>query len=65
MLIEKEQKKAAADRDAKITEAKAEIAKDFETNKVDLEKRATEARSAIGTEAEKMAEQITANILRG
>lgn len=64
-MIEKEQKKAAAARDKKITEAKADIAEKFEASKTDIEKRAAEARSTVGIEAEKMAEQITSNILRG
>ena len=64
-LIEKEQKKAAAARDKKIAEAKADIAETFEASKADLERRATDARSSIGVEAEKMAEQITSSILRG
>ena len=64
-LIEKEQKKAVAARDKKIAEAKSDIAEKFEASKADLEKRAADARSTIGVEAEKMAEQITSNILRG
>jgi F-type H+-transporting ATPase subunit b len=64
-LIEKEQKKAAAARDKKIAEAKVDIAEKFEASKADLEQRAADARSSIGIEAEKMAEQITSNILRG
>ena len=64
-LIEKEQKKAVTARDKKINEAKEKITETFEANKAELEKRASEARSAIEVEAEKMAEQITTNILRG
>ncbi len=63
-LIEKEQKKAVAARDKKILEAKAEIAEKFEANKAELDRRATEARSTMEIEAEKMAEQIATNILR-
>ncbi len=63
-LIEKEQKKAAADRDKKIQEAKAEITQSFETNKAELEKRASVARSEMEIEAEKMAERIASNILK-
>lgn len=64
-LIEKEQKKAVAAREKKLIEAKAEIAGNFESGKAELEKRAGEARSTIGAEAEQIADKIAANILRG
>jgi len=63
-LIEKEQKKAAADRDRKLGEVKAEVAEKFEQGKTDLEKQTAAAHAAIGTEAEKMADRIAANILK-
>ncbi len=64
-LIEKEQKKAVSARDKKIAEAKAEIAETFETSKAELENRASEARSTMEIEAEKMAERIASSILKG
>jgi F-type H+-transporting ATPase subunit b len=64
-LIEKEQKAALADRDKKIAQAKAEIAAKYEANKADLERRAIEERSAIESQADKIAEQIASSILRG
>lgn len=64
-LIEKEQKKAAADRDKKIAQAKAETAENFESGKAQLEKQAAEVKAAINVEAEKIADSITANILKG
>ena len=64
-LIEKEQKKAVSARDKKITEAKEQIKETFETEKSELEKRASEAKAAIEIEAEKMAEKIASSILRG
>lgn len=63
-LIEKEQKRSAAAREQKIIETKAEVAEKFEIGKAELEKQAAEARSTIGTEAEKIAEKIAANILK-
>ena len=63
-LIEKEQKRSAASREQKIIETKAEVAEKFEIGKAELEKQAAEARSTIGTEAEKIAEKIAANILK-
>ena len=64
-LIEKEQKKAVADRDKKIGEVKAEVAETFDAGKTELEKQAATAHAKIGTEAEKMANKIAANILKG
>src|SRR5258708_1078167 len=64
-LIEKEQKKAVADRDKKIGEVKAEVAEKFNAGKAELEKQTADAHAAIGTEAEKMANKIAANILKG
>ena len=63
-LIEKEQKKAVAAREKQLDEAKTEVAATFESGKADLEKQSAEARSTIGTEAEKIAEKIAANIMR-
>ena len=63
-LIEKEQKKAVDSRDKKLAEAKTENANKFEKGKADLETQAAEAKAAIGTEAEKMADRIAANILK-
>ena len=62
--IEKEQKKAIAAREKKLSEAKAETAARFETDRADLEKQTAEAKAVIETEAEKMADQIAAGILK-
>ena len=64
-LIEKEQKKAVTAREQKLGEAKAEVAEKFETGKAELEKQAAETHAAIGVEAEKIADSIAANILKG
>jgi F-type H+-transporting ATPase subunit b len=64
-LIEQEQKMATAARDRKLAEVKAEVAASFEAGKAEIEKQSTDARKAIGTEAEKMADSIAAGILKG
>jgi F-type H+-transporting ATPase subunit b len=63
-LIEKEQGKAAADREKKLAEAKAAAAIDIAAGRSDLEKQADEARASIKTDAEKLADKIAANILK-
>jgi F-type H+-transporting ATPase subunit b len=63
-LIEKEQKKAVAARDKKLGEIKAEVAEMFDGGKAEIEKQSTDARKNLGAEAEKMADKITAGILK-
>jgi len=63
-LTEQEQKKAVAAREMQLAEANAEVTAKFESGKADLEAQAARARSTIGTEAEKMADTIAANILK-
>jgi F0F1-type ATP synthase membrane subunit b/b' len=62
-LIEKENRKLAASREEKLSGAKAELAEKFATEKGELERQKADARVAIETAADKMAEKITANIL--
>ena len=64
-LIEKEQKKATAAREQKLADVKAETAASFETGKADLEKEAAAARATIDSDAVKIADKITASILKG
>jgi F-type H+-transporting ATPase subunit b len=64
-LIEREQKGAAAAREKKLAEVKAEVAASFEAGKAEIERQSADARKAIGTEAEKMADSIAAGILKG
>jgi hypothetical protein len=47
----------------KLEKAKADIAAKFEAEREELEKQKAEARAAIGTEAEKMAEKIAGDII--
>ena len=63
-LIEKEHKKAAAARDKKIAEAKAEAHSTFETGKADIENQIGSARGEIETEAKKLSDSIAAGILK-
>ena len=63
-LIEKEQKKATAAREKKLADAKAESAASFDNGKAELDKQAADARAAIDTDAEKLADKIAASILK-
>lgn len=64
-LIEKEQKEAATAQELELKKAKEKINATFESGRTELENRAAEARSAIAGDAEKIADQIAANILKG
>ena len=63
-LIEKEQKKAAEAREKKLSEAKTEVAEKFTAGKTELESQSAAAQAAIGTDAQKLADTIAANILK-
>ncbi len=63
-MIEKEQKKASAAREKKLEEVKVETAASFEAGKADLEKEAADARATMDSEAAKIADKITASILK-
>ena len=62
--IEKEQQEAAAARDAQLGNVKAEVADRFNTGKAELEKQEASARASIASDADKMADQIAAHILK-
>ena len=62
-LIENEQKVAAAKRNETLTAAKTKISERSEAERSEIEKQTAEAHSALGSEAEKMADKIAANIL--
>lgn len=64
-LIEREQKAATEAREKQLADVKAEVAGNFESGKADLEKQAAEARAAIRTDADKIADSIAASILKG
>ena len=63
-LVEKERSKALTKRQEKLGTAKDEIQQKLTEETTELEKQTAEARQSIATEAEKMAEKISANILR-
>ena len=63
-LVEKEQKKATEAREKKLAEAKAETAQKFDADRAALNEQASAVRTDIGANAEKMADQITATILK-
>lgn len=62
--IEKEQKKAAAAREQKLAEAKAETAAAFDAGRAELEQHSLETRSALSKEADGLADRIAAGILK-
>jgi len=63
-LVEKERAKALTKRQEKLGTAKEEIQQKLTEETTELEKQTAEARQSIATEAEKMAEKISSNILR-
>lgn len=62
--IEKELKKATESRDAKIAEAKAEVASMLESGRSEISTLTGNARTEIAQNADKMAESIAATILK-
>jgi F-type H+-transporting ATPase subunit b len=62
--IESERAAALADREAKISQVKEEVAKSFEQEKGQLQTQTVTARTAIAAEADRLAEKISSNILR-
>jgi len=64
-LIEKEQKKAVTAREKKLTETKTEVAEKLDTGKAEIEKQSADAQKTLGNEAEKLADSIAAEILKG
>lgn len=63
-IIEKERAKALSKKQEKLSAAKTEVGQKLSEESAELEKQNVEARQTIAVEAEKMAEKITANILR-
>jgi F-type H+-transporting ATPase subunit b len=63
-LIEAEQKKAVVERDERIGETRKEIGERFVKGRAELERQAAEVHATLGTDAEKIAESIAANILK-
>lgn len=63
-LIEQERSEALNQKQEKLSAAKTEAEKTLSTELSELEKQTGEARASIAAEAEKMAEKISANILK-
>lgn len=63
-LIEKQRAKAVAKRQKKVEGVKEEVAALLATEKEAIAQQTAEAQKAITTEAKKMAEKISANILK-
>lgn len=63
-LIEGERGAAVAERESQIESVKTEVAQRIESEKADLQAQSEAARQTIAAEAQKMAEKISANILR-
>lgn len=64
-LIENEQRSAGEARDKQLVDVKADVADKLEKGKAELDQQAAQARTAIGADAEKIADSIAANILKG
>ncbi len=64
-LIEKERTKALSKKQEKLSAAKEEVHQTLAAETAELDKQTVEARQLIATEAEKMAEKISSNILKG
>jgi F0F1-type ATP synthase membrane subunit b/b' len=63
-LIEQERAEALTQKQERLGAAKEEVQQTFNQEMSELEKQTVEARQSIATEAEKMAEKISSNILR-
>ena len=63
-LIENERYEALSAKQETLSAAKEEVQQTYEQELSELEKQTAEARQAIASEAEKMAEKISSNILR-
>ncbi|MBK7709349.1 MAG: hypothetical protein IPJ30_27225 [Acidobacteria bacterium] len=63
-IIEKERTKALKKKEEKVTAVKESVATTFAEESAELEKQTAEARETIKSEAEKLADRISANILK-
>lgn len=63
-LIEKERAAAVEKKNAEVAAVKGEVARYLETEMSELERQTQEAENSIRVEAEKMADKISANILK-
>ncbi len=63
-IVSGEQKKAAEARDEKIAEVKAETVGLYESGRAEIEQRAAATHAEISTDANRLADQIAASILK-
>jgi F0F1-type ATP synthase membrane subunit b/b' len=63
-LIESERSKAVADRESKIESVKAEVSEKLAAENESLQKQTVEARTALQTEAQSIADKISSSILK-
>jgi len=63
--VEKEHAKLVRARDKKLTETKSEIGEKVAAEKIELDRQTQEARLSIGADAETLADQIAATVLKG
>ena len=63
-LVEEQHRKLVRAREKKLAETKTETDEKVSAAKSEIERGATEARAAIGTEAEKLADEIAATVLK-
>lgn len=64
-MIESEQRSATEQREKKLSSVKSEVNEKLEGGKAAIRQQTAEAEAAIKTEAERIAEGITATILKG
>jgi F-type H+-transporting ATPase subunit b len=62
--IENEHRKLVRAREKKLAEVKGETAEKMGAERADLEKQADEARAAMGSEADRLADEIAATVLK-
>jgi F-type H+-transporting ATPase subunit b len=63
-IVEDQHKKLVRAREKKLAETKAETDEKISSAKSEIERAAAEARSAIGSQADKLADEIAATVLR-
>jgi len=64
-MLEKEHGKLVRAREKKLAETKAETSERIAGEKLELERQAEEAKTAVGADADKLADQIAATVLKG
>ncbi len=64
-LIEAQRNEAMAQKQVKLAAAKSDVAKMLESENAEMERQIAGARKEISTDAEKMADTISSNILKG